>query len=185
MLFLGRPLRFFGGTSVSTSAAFESAAPASASRDFDLAALLTGVPLRFTGVAFRLTFDATPMSDFLGLPRGRLTGEDASGSFNGTVVVLVRVTRLILGDCAFSSSVPGSASTVTLMRQGLAPLFRGVFMTSDLEGDENSNSDTLDPRFCLLGEVAANGVRRGALRDALGLLSMALKEEANGSGLDS
>lgn len=179
MLFLGRPLRFFGGTSVSTSAAFESVAPASTSLDFDLAALFTGVPIR-------LGLVATPMSDFLGLPRGRFTGEDASGSFNGTVVVFVRVTRLMLGDGSFSSSGPGSASTVTLMRQGLAPPFRGVSMMSDLEGDENSNSDTLDLLFCLLGDVAANGALGVDLRDARGLvLLLALKEEAKGSGLDS
>ena len=99
MLFLGRPRRLFGGTSVSTSAA-----PMLASRDLDLGAFLSGVLLRLV-----LALPPTWTSDFLGRPRGRLMGDGASGSLSGIVVVFVRVTRLIDGDCAFSSSVPGSA----------------------------------------------------------------------------
>lgn len=102
MLFLGRPLFLFGGASVSTSAALASAAPTLASRDFDLAARFTGVPARFG-------FDAAPTSDFLGRPRPRLTGDGASGSLRGIVVVCVLVTCLTLGESVFSSSLPGSA----------------------------------------------------------------------------
>jgi hypothetical protein len=108
--FLGRPLRFLGGTSVSTSAALDSPVFMFVSGDLDRAALLTGVPFRFG-------FGVAPTSDFLGRPRGRLTGDDASWSFNGTVVVFVLVTRFTDGDSAFTSSLPGSAWTVTVMRQ--------------------------------------------------------------------
>jgi hypothetical protein len=57
----------------------------------------------------------------------------------------------------------------------------GVFMIIALVGDENSNSDTLDLRFCLLGDVDINGLLGVALR--VGLLL--LKEMASGSGLES
>jgi hypothetical protein len=102
MLFLGRPLFLLGGASVSTSAPLASAAPALRSRDFDRGALLIGVPAR-------LVLETTPVSDFRGRPRPRLTGDDASGSFSGMVVVCVLVKRSTVGDCAFSSSLPGSA----------------------------------------------------------------------------
>jgi hypothetical protein len=176
MLFLGRPLFLFGGASVSMSAALASAAPALLSRDREAATLFAGVPARFVlGVA--------PTSEFRGRPRPRFTGDDASGSLSGTVVVCVRVKRLAVGDCAFSSSLPGSAWTVTLIRQGLALPILGVFSTMALDGEENSNSETLDWRFCLLGEVVTSGFRGVALRVGFGLFS--LKERASGSGLES
>lgn len=171
-LFRGRPLRFLGGASVSTSAALPSAAPRLASRDF----------ARFAGVPVRLGFAAVPASDFLGRPRPRFTGDDPSMSFSGTVVVVVLVTRSTLGDCAFSSSLPGSACTVTLMRHGLAPPILGVSTIIDFDGDENSNSDTLDRRFCLLGDVAVKGFLGVVLRGDLVMFSS--KESANGSGLE-
>jgi hypothetical protein len=174
MLFLGRPLFLLGGASMSTSAALASTAPALRSRDFDRGALLIGVPARFV-------LETTPVSDFLGRPRPRLTGEDASGSFSGIVVVCVLVNRSTVGDCAFSSSLPGSAWTVTLIRQGLALPTLGVFMIIALVGDENSNSDTLDRRFCLLGDVEPSGLLGVALRVGLLLLN----EMASGSGLES
>jgi hypothetical protein len=175
--FLGRPLLLLGGASVSTSAAFASVAPVLRSRDFDLAA-------RFFGVPARLSLGVAPTSDFLGRPRPRLTGEDASGSFKGTVVVCVLVvTRLTLGDCAFSSSLPGSAWTVTLIRHGLALPILGVFITMALDGDENSNSETPPRRFCLLGDVEPSGFRGVALRADFALFSS--KDMANGSGLES
>lgn len=61
------------------------------SLDLDLADLLAGVPIR-------LGFVATPVSDFLGRPRARFIGVYVSASLRGTVVVLVLVTRLMLGD---------------------------------------------------------------------------------------
>jgi hypothetical protein len=173
-LFLGRPLRLLGGASVSTSAALDSAGPKLTSLDFDLGAFLTGVPLR-------LGFAVVPTSDFLGRPRGRLAGVCASGSFSGTVVVFVLVTRCIDGE--FSSLLSGSACTVTLMRHGLAPPILGVFMIIDLAGDKKSSSAILDLRFCLLGEVAVSGSLKGAWRMALLLLLFV--ERANGSGLES
>jgi hypothetical protein len=146
------------------------------SLDLERAVLLTGVP-------FRLGFGVAPTSDFLGRPRGRLAGVGASWSFNGTVVVFVRVTRFTDGDSALSSSLPGSAWTVTLMRQGLAPPARGVLMIMDFEGDENILSDACSLRFCLAGELVLNGSFALVLRRDDALLS--LKERANGSGLES
>lgn len=174
-LFLGRPLRFLGGMSVSTSAALESPPPTILVGELNCAGLLIGVPLRFG-------FGVDPVSDFLGRPRGRLTGEDASGSFNGTVVVLVLVTLFTDGDSAFSPS-SGSAWTVTLMRQGLAPLPRGVLMIMDLDGDEKTISDVSGLRACLRGELASIGFRGLGLRCDEVMFSS--KEMARGSGLDS
>jgi hypothetical protein len=112
-----------------------------------------------------------------------LTGDDASWSFSGTVVVLVLVTRFTDGDSAFTSSLPGSAWTVTLMRQGLAPPARGVLMIIDLVGDENIISDASSLRFCLLGELPAiESLGKGFRRDD-GMLPS--KERASGSGLES
>lgn len=71
-------------------------------RSCDRDLLRMGVPLRF---GFKL--DAGP--DFLGLPR-RLTGEESWASFKGTVVVVVRVIRLIEGDSRPSPSEPLSGS---------------------------------------------------------------------------
>ena len=68
-------------------------------------------------------------------------------------MVLVRVTFFNVGDMVFSPSLSGSACTVTLMRHGLAPPIRGVFMTMDFAGDAISNSCVLVCRFCLLGDV--------------------------------
>jgi hypothetical protein len=175
-LFRGRPLFLFGGASVSTSAALDSAAPALASWDSDRAALLMGVPAR-------LIFGVAPTSDFLGRPRPRLTRTWASGSLSGTVVVCVLVKRFTLGDLSFSS-LPGSAWTVTLMRHGLALPILGVFMIMALEGDENSNSDTLDPRFCLLGDVVISALRGVFLRGDF-VVVFSVKEMASGSGLES
>jgi hypothetical protein len=63
--------------------------------------------------------------------------------------------RRTLGDASFSSSDPGSASTVTLIFQGLAPPGRPVFNTIDLDGEEKSImcSDTLSERVRLFGEL--------------------------------
>ena len=174
--FLGRPLRFLGGTSVSTSAALDSPVSMLVSGDLDRAALLTGVPFRFG-------FGVAPTSDFLGRPRGRLTGDDASWSFNGTVVVFVLVTRFTDGDSAFTSSLPGSAWTVTLMRQGLAPPARGVLMIIDLVGEENIISDASSLRFCLLGELRAIESLGKGFRPDMGMEPS--KEMASGSGLES
>ena len=71
------------------------------------------------------------------------------------------------------------------MRHGLAPAARGVFSTIDLEGEDNSNSLTLCPRFCLLGELDASGclVVRVAVRRAYGVFS--LMEHDSGSGDES
>jgi len=175
MLFLGRPLRFFSGISVSTSAAFNATAPAPDPREFERI-FLCGAPFGFG-------LSSTLVSDFLGRPRGRLTGECESGSLRGTVVVLVRVTRLTDGDIVFSSSLPGSAWTVTLMRQGLAPVARGVLRTIDLAGDSKPNSDMFMVRFCLLGDFLVRGVWPAALRVSLVVLSSA--DMASGSGLES
>ena len=132
---------------MSISAALDPA-PALFSRDLDLAARFMGVPLRlvFAGVL-------PAASDFRGRPRPRFIGEGASWSFSGTVVVLVRVTFFSEGDMVFSPSLSGSACTVTLMRHGLAPPIRGVFMTMDFAGEAISNSCVLASLFCLLGEV--------------------------------
>jgi hypothetical protein len=51
------------------------------------------------------------------------------------------------------------------------------------DGDENSNSDTLDRRFCLLGEVVPSGFLGVALRVDFSLFSFS--ESASGSGLES
>lgn len=59
--------------SVSMSAALDPAGPTLASRDFDLAIFLTGVPFRF---GFAGVPPAT--SDFLGRPRPRFIGDGAS-----------------------------------------------------------------------------------------------------------
>ena len=96
-------------------------------------------------------------------------------------MVCVRVKRLTLGDLSFSSSLPGSAWTVTLMRHGLeAP--RGVLRTMDLEGDS-------DMRLCTLGEAWVSGSRgvRVALRldAAVLLLSWSLVDMESGSGEES
>jgi hypothetical protein len=98
-------------------------------------------------------------------------------------VVCVLVKRSTVGDDAFSSSLPGSAWTVTLIRQGLALPTLGVFIIIALVGEENSNSDTFDRRFCLLGDVAPNGFLGVALRVDFGLFS--LNDMASGSGLES
>ena len=150
------------------------------SRDLDRAVLLTGVPFR---LGFCLGCGEAAISDFLGRPRGRLTGEDMSWSFNGTVVVLVLVTRFTDGDSAFSSSIPGSAWTVTLMRQGLAPGPFGVLMIIDFDGDENIISDASSLRRCFVGELAVIRFLVTDLRRDAGVLS--LKESAKGSGLES
>lgn len=133
---------------MSMSAALAPARPTLVSRDFDLAARFAGVPLRlvFAGVL-------PAASDFLGRPRPRFIGEGASGSFKGIVVVLVRVAFFTMGDMVFSPSLSGSACTVTLMRHGLAPPVRGVFMIMDLAGEDSSNSCVLGRRLCLFGEV--------------------------------
>lgn len=174
-LFLGRPLRFLGGTSVSTSAALESPPRTILLGELNSAGLLIGVP-------FLLGLGVNPVSDFLGRPRGRLTGDDASGSFSGTVVVFVLVTLFTDGDSAFSPS-SGSAWTVTLMRQGLAPLPRGVLMIIDLDGDEKTTSDVSSRRTCFLGEVIMMGFRGLDLRCDEVMFSS--KEMASGSGLES
>lgn len=174
MLFLGRPLRFGGIEPFISSKMFECTV---ASRDLGAdrgVAFLTGVALRFDF--------ALAASDFRGLPR-RLTGDDASGSFNGTVVV--RVTCWTVGELAFSSPRFGSACTVTLMRHGLAPLPRGVFITMDLEGDTISKLPIDCPRFCLLGELDASGclvVRVAERREGV---AFSMSERDSGSGDDS
>jgi hypothetical protein len=97
------------------------------------------------------------------------------------VVVFVLVTRLTDGDSAFSS-LPGSAWTVTLMRQGLAPPPLGVLMTMDFEGDENIISDVSSFRLCLFGDVVRMGSFGVNFRaDAL----LSSNDKANGSGLES
>lgn len=174
-LFLGRPLRFLGGMSVSTSAALESPPPAVLVGELNCAGLLIGVPLRFG-------FGVDPVSDFLGRPRGRLTEEGASGSFSGTVVVFVLVTLFTEGDSAFSPS-SGSAWTVTLMRQGLAPFPRGVLKTMDLEGDEKIISEGPALRAGLVGELPSIGFLGLCLRGDEVMFSS--KEIARGSGLES
>lgn len=174
-LFLGRPLLLLGGASVSTSAALDSAPAAATSCELARAALLIGVPAR-------LGFGVALTSDFRGRPRPRLMGAGASSSLRGTVVVCVLVTRLTLGECSFSS-LPGSAWTVTLMRHGLALPILGVFITMALDGDENSNSDTLEPRICLLGDVGVRALRGVFFRGDLVVASFS--ESASGSGLES
>jgi hypothetical protein len=136
------------------SAALDPAGPALVPRDLDLAALLTGVPF---GLVLAGVLPAA--SVFLGRPRPRLMGVGASWSFNGTVVVLVRVAFLIIGDMVFSPSLSGSACTVTLMRHGLAPPVLGVFMTIDLTGEESSNSCMVGLRFCFVGELVRDRAR--------------------------
>jgi hypothetical protein len=101
----------------------------------------------------------------------------------GIVVVCVLVKRFTLGDLSFSS-LPGSAWTVTLMRHGLALPIRGVFMIMALEGDENSNSETLEPLFCLLGDVVISALRGVFLRGDF-VVVFSVKEMASGSGLES
>lgn len=135
-----------------------------------------GVPLRFA-------LGVDPTSDFLGRPRGRLTGDEASGSFNGTVVVFVLVTLFTDGDSACSPSSSGSAWTVTLMRQGLAPFPRGVLNVMDLDGDENIISEASSRLRCLLGELGTMGFLGVGLRRAEAMLSS--KDMARGSGLES
>jgi hypothetical protein len=144
-----------------------------------------GVPLRFC-------FAPGVSSDLRGRPGPRLTGEDASESFSGIVLVVVRVICWIMGDVPFSSEpLPGSASSVTLMRHGLAPPARPVFITIDLDGDFDGDlsshfgSDTLARRFCLLGELDVRGVllARAVLPWAV---SFALLTDAlSGSGEES
>ena len=99
------------------------------------------------------------------------------------LLFFVLVTRLTVGDDAFSSSLPGSACTVTLMRHGLALAVRGVLMIMDLEGEESSMSEKLSLLFCLPGEVAMKGCFWGVCRHASSLLSFV--EMASGSGLES
>jgi hypothetical protein len=97
------------------------------------------------------------------------------------VVVLVLVTRLTDGDSAFSS-LPGSAWTVTLMRQGLAPAPLGVLITMDLDGEENIISDVSSFWLRLLGDVVRKGSFGVNFRaDAL----LPSKDRASGSGLES
>ena len=60
------------------------------------------------GVPLRLGRGVALASDFLGRPR-RLTGDVASASRRGTVVILVRVTFLTVGDIVLSASLSGSA----------------------------------------------------------------------------
>lgn len=160
---------------MSTSAALDPAAPTLASLDLGRA-FLSGVPFRF-GLA------VIPTLDFLGRPRGRFAGVCASGSFNGTVVVVVLVTRLTDGESAFSSSLPGSACTVTLMRHGLALPTLGVLIIMDFAGDDKSSPDKSSVLFCLLGELVLNGSRGAVVRLALAVFSFV--EMANGSGLES
>lgn len=69
-----------------------------------------------------------------------------------------------------------------MIRHGLAPPVLGVFKIIALEGDKNSNSDTLDRRFCLLGDVETSAFLGVALRVDFGLFS--LNERARGSGLE-
>lgn len=152
--FLGRPRFFFGCVSVLVSAVFGSAGPTLGRRDLDLAVLLTGVPF---GLVFAGVLPAA--SVFLGRPRPRLMGVGASWSFNGIVVVFVRVTFLTMGDMEFSPSLSGSACTVTLIRHGLAPPVLGVFMTIDLAGEEISNSCMVGRRFCFVGELVRDRAR--------------------------
>jgi hypothetical protein len=140
-----------------------------------------------TGVGGLRTFALAPTSDFLGLPL-LLTGDESSSPlFNGTVVVFLRSTCLTVGDAMFSSPLPGSASTVTLMRQGLASPALPVFRIMDLDGDENccitcSEMDLW--RLCLLGEDVTKGDfdARAATR-VLSLFDV--KEACSGSGDES
>jgi hypothetical protein len=95
-------------------------------------------------------------------------------------VVFVLVTLFTDGDSPSSS---GSAWTVTLMRQGLAPFPRGVLMIIDLDGDENIISEVSSLRTCLLGELVIIGfLGLGLRRDEVMFSS---KEIARGSGLES
>ena len=93
------------------------------------------------------------------------------------------MTRLTEGERVFSSSLPGSASTVTLIRHGLALPTRGVFMTRERAGDCKSSVEAFGLRFCLLGELAARGSLCVIRRLALAVFSLA--DRASGSGLES
>jgi hypothetical protein len=69
------------------------------------------------------------------------------------------------------------------MRHGLAPPTLGVFMTMAFDGDENSNSEMLERRFCLLGDVETSAFLGDDLRVDFGLFSS--NDMASGSGLES
>ena len=196
MLLRGRPLRFLGVASVSTSAALASAPrPSSCAwpqmsssaggwvfrgrprllldvSSVSASAVLVSAALGRRACEGALFLSGVPLrlvgaSDFLGRPR-RLTGDGWSGSLSGTFVVLVLVTCFMLGESMFSLSLPGSACTVTLMRHGLWPPVRGVLSSICLVGDDSSKSAVAGLRFCLLGELEARGRCFGA-RVAVGL----------------
>lgn len=175
MLFLGRPLFFLGEALAGASVVTTSGASKTAF-------FRRGVPGRF---AFGVVVVAA--SDFLGLPR-RFGGTAAPSSFNGTVVVVLRSKRLAVGDAMFSSeSSPGSAWTVTLMRQGLALPCLGVLSTSDFVGDVNCEmlSSICARRFCFEGELELRPDCDG--RSDLGRVALAkeLSDALSGSGDDS
>ena len=122
MLFLGLPLRLFGDDSGSAASTSDSCSEIPGTIIFRPVALGFGVPFRLTG----------PSKDFLGLPRPRFTaaGLESSAAFSGTEVVLVLSARCFEGDLAMFIS--GSASTVTLIRQGLRMSWAD--WAEDLEG---------------------------------------------------
>lgn len=138
--------------------------PSSSSTSDFLGALV----LRFTGVPFLFPLIAAAPSDFRGLPR-RLTGLDSSGPFSGTVVVVVRVLRVFVGELKFSMSDVsncGSASTVTLIFHGLVPAAFGVLRIVDFVGDGVADAVLMYWVFC---EHLASGAHtlRPAFRDCL------------------
>ena len=162
MLFRGRPLPRFGLGSKVGSAVSASPSVIELPRLTMLLLFLAGVPARLVLV-----------SDFRGRPR-RLMGEESSPPFSGTVVVLLLV--FLLGVPAFSSA--GSASTVTLIFQGLTPGAPPVFMMKDLEGElfslrvflfmgvgvgefaSGSGESMVSSRWLMLRKLRRRGARR-------------------------
>lgn len=124
---------------------------------------LAGEEPSLSGIDFVWMLETGVESDFRGLPL-LLTGEEPSASFNGTEVVceIMRVDRLEVGELIEFSSCesPGSASTVTLIRQGEPSLPFGVVIVMLFEGDSFDDG--------------ANGSELGTFgdRDARGFASL-------------
>ena len=123
MLFLGLPLAFLGVVAAFVDRFCVVSSMSSCVVFFRPTAFGFGVPFLFTG----------PSKDFLGLPLPRFAagGLEPAASFKGTVVVIVRASKRFEGESGIVFS--GSASTVTLIRQGLTTL---CALALDLVGDE-------------------------------------------------